>query len=146
MTERPKIHAKHIDVMVSVGTDDRERTIEDFKRDVDRALREVARAHNVVITRPYYILDGKVCLPEDYDSVTQSFKKGATPPAWAGGPTESEKRAKQRDQERYEAALATEVPVRRRVRSDKGTTPTPEQALQVAGAAKDLGEALKEKT
>lgn len=153
MTESPKIHAKHVDVhvswMVSVGTEDRERSIEDFQRDVEAAIQEVAGAKRVTITRPYYILDGKVCLPEDYDPETQWFKEGATPPPWAGGPSDAERRRAEQEKARIEATDVEErAPSGRKVRSDKGkprkkkAEPTDQQIADVRDAAADLKEAM----
>lgn len=151
MTDSPKIHAKHVDIqvnwMVSVGTEDRERSIEDFVQDIEKAIQEVAGAKRVLVQRPYYILDGKVCLVEDYDPATQNFKEGATPPPWAGGPTHDERR--RADQAAAHAALDEEdpPPSGRKVRSDKGkprkrAVPTDEQKAKVKEAAEDLKGAL----
>ncbi len=84
---RPKIHAKCINLLVSVGTEDRDRSIEEFYKEAEEALTKIARAKRVTLATNYYILDGKVCLTRDYDPKTQDFKPGATPPPWAGGPT-----------------------------------------------------------
>lgn len=80
-----KIHAKHLSLMITVGTEDRDRSIEEFERDVREAL-EAANVKNVTKANAYYILDGKVCVPTDYDAEEQDFLPGATPPQWAGGP------------------------------------------------------------
>lgn len=85
----PKIHAKVVSLIVSVGTDDRERNWEDFVADVRKKLGIVPYGKPGLHGGPvsgYYILDGKVCLPDDYDEKTGTFKKGAVPPTWAGGP------------------------------------------------------------
>lgn len=92
---KPKIHAKVISFTVSVGTDDRGRSFEKFVEDIKKKLGAVPTTDgkgnrrnglHVTATGGYYILDGKVCRPEDYDPKTGTFKKGATPPTWAGGP------------------------------------------------------------
>jgi hypothetical protein len=83
-----KIHAKHLSLMITVGTEDRERSLEQFEQDVREAL-EAANVKGVTKSNAYYILDGKVCLPESYSTEEQDFLPGATPPAWAGGPAKS---------------------------------------------------------
>lgn len=87
---RPKIHAKVVSIQVSIGTDDRNRSVEDFIKEIEKRLRPVKygeKGLHASISGGHYILDGKVCLPEDYNPKTQNFKPGATPPSWAGGPT-----------------------------------------------------------
>lgn len=86
---RPEIHAKQISLIVSIGTEDRDRSWEDFEKDVIEAIQKHATVKRAVSVGGYYILDGQVCLPPDYDPKTQNFKPGATPPAWAGGPKPS---------------------------------------------------------
>lgn len=84
-SEPPKIHAKVLQFTVSVGTEDRDRSIEDFIAFVEKRLK-VPGVKRVTKMSGYYILDGKVCLPDDYDHKTGTFKPGAVPPPWAGGP------------------------------------------------------------
>jgi hypothetical protein len=78
---------------ISVGADD-PRLFEDFEREIKEAV--LARNPGALVTKMggYYLVGGKVCLPDDYDPETKDFKKGKFPPAWAGGPTESEIRAR----------------------------------------------------
>jgi hypothetical protein len=91
---KPKIHAKVVTIMFSVGTEDRNRSFEDFVEDIQKKIGVVPRVKNgkrapgihATATGGYYILDGKVCRPEDYDKKKGTFKKGAVPPTWAGGP------------------------------------------------------------
>lgn len=89
---KAKIHSKVVSLHLSVGTDDRARNIQDF---IDDALKKLGvvpfgeDGTHAAVMGSYYILDGKVCLPEDYDEKKQTFKKGATPPTWAGGPKPS---------------------------------------------------------
>ncbi len=83
---RPAIHAKHISLVITAGTEDRDQSIEDLLEAVRSAVAEVPGVKRIVTVGQYYILDGKVCLPDDYDPATQGFKPGATPPPWAGGP------------------------------------------------------------
>lgn len=93
---KPKIHAKVVHVLVSIGTEDRKRTHEEFVKDIEERLDFVKygqKGLHGAVTGGYYILDGKVCLPEDYDPKTGTFKKGATPPVWAGGPRKSNVKA-----------------------------------------------------
>lgn len=89
-SKRPKIHAKVVQVSVSIGTHDRGRSYEDFVEDVTSRLNGVPygeEGNHVAVTGGYYILDGKVCLPDDYDEKRGTFKEGTTPPSWAGGPS-----------------------------------------------------------
>lgn len=86
---KPKIHAKVVSLHLSVGTYDRDRNIEDFIKEALEKLGAVPYGEegtHATVTGRYYILDGKVCLPEDYDEKKQTFKPGAVPPQWAGGP------------------------------------------------------------
>jgi hypothetical protein len=88
-----KMVAKSMSIIVSVGNDDRDRSLEDFITAVKEALQNSkkvqgkGRGARVTPTVSYYIVDGKVCLSVDYDKKRQNFKKGSTPPAWAGGPS-----------------------------------------------------------
>jgi hypothetical protein len=88
--------AKVVNLMISIGDDDRDRTVEEFIDFIKKSVGAI-EAPFVVKGKPkpgvkvslaggHYILDGKVCLPEDYDPKKHQFKKGATPPVWAGGP------------------------------------------------------------
>lgn len=89
---KPKIHAKVIHVLVSIGTEDRNRTHEKMVADIQKKLGLVPYGEKGLhgsVTGGYYILDGKVCLPGDYDPKTGTFKPGAVPPSWAGGPKPS---------------------------------------------------------
>ena len=36
----------------------------------------------------YYLVNGRVCLPDDYDPATRDFKPGTHPPLWAMSPDE----------------------------------------------------------
>lgn len=88
----PKIHAKVVQLQVSIGTHDRDRTHEQFVEDLMKLLGKVPYGQEGIHaskTGGYYILDGRVCIPEDYDPKTQNFKPGAVPPSWAGGPKKS---------------------------------------------------------
>lgn len=84
--KRPEMHAKNVSLIVSIGTDDRDRTIEKMTDELKTAISKLG-FKNVNVMSSYYILDGKVCRPEDYDEATQNFKPGTAPPPWAGGPT-----------------------------------------------------------
>lgn len=86
----PKIHAKVASIIVSIGTDDRKRNHADFVAELLKRLKPVPygqKGIHVTVTGGYYILDGKVCLPTEYDEKKGTFKKGSTPPSWAGGPS-----------------------------------------------------------
>ena len=113
--------AKVVNLIVSVGDDDRGRTFEEFLdfirdslgvvpgptalwscadcgRDVKGDAKECPKCKSkrfnvernkgphVALTGGYYIVDGKVCLPDDYDPKRENFKTGSHPPVWAGGP------------------------------------------------------------
>lgn len=85
---KPKLHSKNVSLMVSVGKDDRDRNIEDFVSDLRELLGAVPYGQDgihLTVARSYYVVDGQVCLPEDYDEETQNFKPGTGPPPWAGG-------------------------------------------------------------
>lgn len=74
-----------ITIWVDAGADDG-RSIEQFRDDVKQALTDpdgVVRAKRVTNTGGYYLVNGKVCLPDDYDPKTRGFKPGAHPPLWA---------------------------------------------------------------
>lgn len=83
-------HAKVLRVEVSIGNEygEDERTIEEFEAAVKEALfhNPEVGAHNVCTQGAYYIIDGKVCMPKDYDPATKNRKPGTFPPVWAGGP------------------------------------------------------------
>jgi hypothetical protein len=94
------MHAKSVHIIFSVGTEDRDRTYEEFLEWIRKKIGPVKpgafdEEGNVVrnpgvhmtVTGGYYILDGKVCLPDDYDTEKGNFKPGAVPPTWAGGPS-----------------------------------------------------------
>lgn len=83
-TGAPNIHAKHMSIILTVGTEDRDRSFEELERQVREALAAVNPKR--VLVNGYYILDGKVCRVTDYDPKTQNFKPGTFPPSWAGGP------------------------------------------------------------
>lgn len=92
-------HAKVLRFEISVGADDDEHTIEHFEQAVRNTLafardhasavfksgRQELRWHNLTTTGAYYIIDGKVCMPVDYDANSKNRKPGTQPPAWAGG-------------------------------------------------------------
>lgn len=89
--------AKVVNLIVSIDDSDRKRSHEDMVADIRKKLGAVGPPYigedgkripgpHVTVTGGYYILDGKVCLPDDYDSKKATFKKGKTPPSWAGGP------------------------------------------------------------
>lgn len=125
-----KQHAKVVSVLVSVGSEDQDRSIEDLEAAIRASLRKGAvRAKNVTVTQSYYIVGGKVCLPGDYDPERRDFKPGATPPGWAGGPTKQSPQAatpavpdeEPRSFVHVEPTRSSERgPTGRRIRSDRG--------------------------
>lgn len=91
--ETPKGPAKRISKVlslhISIGDSDRDRDMEEFLKDIEKRLGVVPYGQDGVhLTQmgSYYLLDGLVCLPHDFDSKAKTFKEGATPPSWAGGP------------------------------------------------------------
>lgn len=135
-------HAKVVFVEVSIGNDHGEddRTIERFQDAIRQALTsdpEVGARH-VTFQRAYYIIDGHVCLPSDYDPETKDRKPGTHPPVWAGGPTKAQLESPlanvastgDDDAEEEPQAFVRVKPTRtterhpngRRIRSDKGAT------------------------
>lgn len=83
-----KLVELEIRIIVSTGSDDT-RSISDYRAECKAALLEVG-ANQVTMSTGYYLVNGKVCLEEDYDPATRDFKKGHYPPSWAGGPDEKE--------------------------------------------------------
>jgi hypothetical protein len=79
-----KQHSKTLVFMFSVGNEDRKRNLATFEADIKKAL-EGAGARHVTRTGGYYIIDGKVCLEQDYDEKTENYKPGKSAPPWAGG-------------------------------------------------------------
>lgn len=75
--------------IISTGKDDA-RSIEELRDDLRRVIMENTDAKSVTPVQGYYLVDGKVCLPDDYDPETRDFKPGKYPPRWAGGPDEKE--------------------------------------------------------
>lgn len=87
-----KILSKVISLQVSVGSYDRGRSIEDLIKEIKTKLGAVAFGNDGIhasVLGSYYVLDGKVCQPADYDPKKQNFRDGALPPSWAGGPLPS---------------------------------------------------------
>lgn len=87
-------HAKVLRIEVSIGQNDDDRTLEQFEADCKRLLRtdpgpQGLPPHNITTLGGYYLIDGKVCMPDDYDPATKNRKPGTYPPRWAGGPDPS---------------------------------------------------------
>lgn len=97
-------HAKVLRFEISVGNDDDDTTLEQFEAAAREALAfardhgpsvfvspdQHLNFHNLTTMGGYYIIDGKVCLAQDYDPATKNRKPGTYPPVWAGGPTKEE--------------------------------------------------------
>lgn len=73
-----KMVAKVMCPIISVGTEDRKRSLEQFMKDIERACRK-AGVKNFTIGSHYYIVDGKAYAGEDFDVKTQQLKKDAKP-------------------------------------------------------------------
>jgi len=81
--------AKVVSFHFSVGNEDRGRTMEKFIADILKMVKPTPYGKpglHATKMSEYYILDGVVCLPPDYDEKNQRMKPGHFPPAWAGGP------------------------------------------------------------
>jgi hypothetical protein len=134
-------HGKVLRFEISVGNDDDVHTIEQFEQAVRMALNSAVDdgrnwfTFNTLTTMgSYYIIDGKVCLPHDYDPATKNRKPGTFPPSWAGGPdpkkatlslvTDDTDDAGERDFVRVQPTKPRRDPVTgvkpRKPRSDKG--------------------------
>lgn len=120
--------------MVSTGADDADRSIEELEAAIRHALRGgKVRARNVTVTTGYYIVDGRVCLPRDYDPERQDFLPGRFPPPWAGGPTDARTKTEQVKQDEGPVEYVRVEPTRtaergpsgRRIRSDRGASRSP---------------------
>lgn len=81
--------SKVLSVHISIGNDDSDRSWEDFLEDVKKKIGATPYGQpgiHLSTMGGYYILDGVVCLPGDFDPKTRTFKPGKFPPPWAGGP------------------------------------------------------------
>jgi hypothetical protein len=83
-----------IKCIVSVGNGDRDRTFEEWIDAIREAVHGIDCPEGAQIrftpTGGYYIVNGRVCLPDDFDPETKDFKPGTRPPLWAS--TEPEKK------------------------------------------------------
>lgn len=174
-----KQHAKVLRFEISVGEDDDAHTLVDFEQAIRQALnvyKDDSRGwftyNNLTMMGGYYIIDGKVCMPADYDPATKNRKPGTFPPQWAGGPdprkvhlvaaptsdddededdvvTESDDQS--REFVRVAPTLAPRDPVTgRRPRRDKGVKRGPRKAgadtIDLKAKVAELGEQMKEAT
>lgn len=172
-------HAKVLRFEISVGANDDEHTIHSFEDAVRDALTyardhgasvfvsgaDELRFHNLTVLGGHYIIDGKVCLPQDYDPVTKNRKPGTFPPQWAGGPDPKKagsiaahvaEQADEPEEEkphefvRVQPTRSSERDPRtgRRVRSDKGVPrgprTVPADKIDVKNAVAKMGEQFKE--
>lgn len=81
--------SKVISVHFSVGDEDRNTTMEQFIEKIMKMTKAVPYGDvgmHATKMSEYYIIDGVVCLPIDYDPKKQQMKTGHFPPPWAGGP------------------------------------------------------------
>lgn len=77
-----------VTIMVAIGAGD-DRSIDQVREDIRDDLKAgKTQAKLVTNMGGYYLVDGRVCLPDDYDPATRGFKKGAHPPLWAMAPDE----------------------------------------------------------
>lgn len=129
------LHAKVVRLEVSIGSEDAGRSLDELITAIRFALRRGTKvnAHNVTVHGSYYILDGQVCLPADYDPSTRDRKPGTYPPVWAGGPIRQEPPPSPLEEYDARHEFVQVAPTRtrerlpngRRVRSDKGKRRTP---------------------
>lgn len=82
--------AKVVSLQISIGDHDRKRNMEDFVAYINKMLKAVPYGTDGLhasVMSSYYIVDGKVCTPQDFDEDKQNFADTKVPPSWAGGPT-----------------------------------------------------------
>lgn len=149
-----KQHAKVLRFELTVGADDSDRTIEQFEADIRAALTQIngTPIHNTTLQGGYYIIDGKVCLTQDYDPTTKNRIPGTFPPVWAGGP-DPKKPAPlyvdddtPRDFVRVKPTIQRRDPLTgRRARKDKGVKRGPRNPVsaEARDAIAKMGEELK---
>lgn len=164
-------HAKVLRFEISIGKDDDDRTIEQFENDIRAALFRISGnpIHNVTVQGGYYLIDGKVCVTQDYDPATKNRKPDTYPPVWAGGPDPKQKSQlipsrgtvdDESDEDEPPAATIRDIypegykkPERnefgRRVRSDKGVKRGPRSTegadkLDMKSKVAELGQQMKE--
>lgn len=158
-----KQHAKVTRFEISIGKDDDERSLEEFINAIRAALAGGdVNAHNVTLQGSYYIIDGKVCLEQDYDPATKNRKPGTYPPVWAGGPDPKKSQLyavpdatdDEEEEEREFVLPERTVPRRdpvtgmkpRKPRSDKGVKKGPRKADAdtVKAAVEKMGQEFRE--
>jgi hypothetical protein len=173
-------HAKVLRFEISVGKDDDGKTLEQFEEDLREALAyardhgasvytDASRSlnfHNLTTQGAYYIIDGKVCLPKDYNPATKNRKPGTFAPMWAGGPdpkkvqlpialavTDDEEDGDTDDVKREFVMVKPTIQPRdpvtgRRPRKDKGVKRGPRKEtadkLDIKAKVAELGEQMKE--
>lgn len=124
-------------IMVAVGKGD-PRTIEQVRDDIREDLMTgKTQAKLVTNLGGYYLVDGKVCLPDDYDPTTRGFKPGAHPPLWAMAPDERE------ILKRIEREKNTRPPMARNpenLRTASETDAKEKRVAKVGAALRDLHE------
>lgn len=83
-----KVVTIQVTFIVSTGRDDT-RDLDTLANDLrQQMLKEGAK--NVTRVQGYYLVNGRVCLKEDYDEDTKDFKPGCRPPLWATSRDEQE--------------------------------------------------------
>ena len=81
--------SKVVSIQISIGDSDRDRTVEEFIAEINKRLKPVPYGKDGIhasVMSGYYIVDGKVCMPSDFDEKKKNFRDKAVPPSWAGGP------------------------------------------------------------
>lgn len=110
-------HAKVLRFEISVSKEDDATTIEQWETYLRAVIQEANddsgrpfTFKNFVTSAGYYIIDGKVCMPQDYDPMTRNRKPGTFPPLWAGGPNEQERKSLLKSAQTAPAAIEVDEP------------------------------------
>jgi hypothetical protein len=72
-----------VNLLVSNGNTYRSETLEEFTDAFRVFAKERWPTANFTPTGGYYLIDGKVCRPEDFDRETMDRKPGTHPPSWS---------------------------------------------------------------
>lgn len=78
-----KVLQFRMDVMVSNGNGDRGTSFEEFQSVIREMIKERYPTAQFTPSGGYYLIDGKVCRPTDFDWETMDRKPGTYPPLWS---------------------------------------------------------------
>lgn len=73
----------YVPLIVSVGNDNRAVLHPEWVAKVVAGIKKECPEARITPTGGYYLIDGKVCLVQDYDPVAMDRKPGTFPPSWA---------------------------------------------------------------